>query len=296
MLNLSHVHTFLAVVDEGGIQLAASRLACSQPAVSRQLSKLEEFLGVSLVLRNRTRSVPTKEGALFVPKARALIEAARSATTAFSSRRLSVYASGNVGVFLAPRIAAGFERDVACEGGGVDLVISTNRGAIDALSAGQADVALTEWHEDDPAIEWTSWRREKLVVIAAPTHPLASFELATCEMLVGYSMIGGEPGTGTGRALSSVFGDNLSRLNISRNLGSTAAVKEAVKANLGISIVFECAVADEVRAGTLVTLGLEEADIFKRLYVGIHRECPQSSLARDFASYCANSKLYGERT
>ena len=46
MLNLSQVQTFLAVIDEGGIQSAAERLACSQPAVSQQLRKLEEFVGV----------------------------------------------------------------------------------------------------------------------------------------------------------------------------------------------------------------------------------------------------------
>lgn len=44
MLNLAQVQTFLAVVDEGGIQAAAQQLNCSQPAVSQQLKKLEEFL------------------------------------------------------------------------------------------------------------------------------------------------------------------------------------------------------------------------------------------------------------
>ncbi|MFX6819235.1 LysR family transcriptional regulator, partial [Acinetobacter baumannii] len=44
MFNLAQVQTFLAIVDEGGIQSAAERLSCSQPTVSQQLRKLEEFL------------------------------------------------------------------------------------------------------------------------------------------------------------------------------------------------------------------------------------------------------------
>ncbi|MDU0959141.1 MAG: LysR family transcriptional regulator [Bradyrhizobium sp.] len=152
MLNLSQVQTFLAVIDEGGIQSAAERLACSQPAVSQQLRKLEEFVGVPLVVRNRSRAVPTRDGELFLPKARSLIASADRARAVVSDRRLVVHASGNVGVYLAPRLIAVFERDLD-RPGTVDLVITTNRHAVDALIAGEADIALTEWSEDHPAVE-----------------------------------------------------------------------------------------------------------------------------------------------
>lgn len=285
MLSLSQVQTFLAIIDEGGIQSAAERLACSQPSVSQQLRKLEEFVGVPLVVRNRSRAVPTQDGQVFLPMARALVAAADRACSLISDRRLAIHASGNVGVFLAPRLVAGFERELE-RPGGVKLTISTNRGAVDALMTGAADVVLTEWSEEHPAIEWFSWRREKLVVIVAPEHPLASRQRIPRHTLLEHPIIGGEPGTGTGRALASALGSDVGRLRIERQLGSTAAVKEAVKANLGLSIVLACAIAEEVKAGTLVALELEEADIFKTLYIGLARESPQSSLARRFATFC----------
>ena len=95
-----------------------------------------------------------------------------------------------------------------------------------------------------------------------------------------------EPGTGTGRALAGVFGADVGRLRIARQLGSTAAVKEAVKANLGLSVVFAYAVNEEVKAGSLMMLELEEADIYKTLYIGFARESPQSSMARRFSAFC----------
>ncbi|MFG1235666.1 LysR family transcriptional regulator [Xanthobacter autotrophicus DSM 597] len=288
MLNLSQVQTFLAVIDEGGIQSAAERLACSQPSVSQQLRKLEEFFGVPLVVRNRARAVPTRDGELFLPKARSLLAAADRARALITDRRLVVHASGNVGVFLAPRLVAGFERELE-RPGAVDLAIATNRDAVDALVAGAADVVLTEWSEEHPAVEWQSWRREKLVVIAAPEHPLATRKRIPRKALLDQPIIGGEPGTGTGRALAGVFGADVARLKTTRQLGSTAAVKEAVKANLGLSVVFAYAVAEDVKAGTLVTLELEEADIFKTLFVGLARESPHSSLTRRFAAFCAAS-------
>lgn len=286
MLNLSQVQTFLAVIDEGGIQSAAERLACSQPSVSQQLRKLEEFVGVPLVVRNRSRAVPTRDGELFLPKARSLVSAAERACAVVTDRRLVVHASGNVGVYLAPRLVAAFERDLERHGA-VELAITTNRHAVDALASGEADVALTEWSEDHPAVEWQSWRREKLVVITAPDHPLAKERRIPRRALLDLPMIGGEPGTGTGRALAAVFGPDAGRLRVTRQLGSTAAVKEAVKAGLGLSVVFAYAVADEVRAGALAMLELEEADIFKTLFIGLGRESPQSSMARRFATFCA---------
>ncbi len=290
MLNLSHVQAFIAIIDEGGFLQAAERLACSQPAVSQQLRKLEEALGVQLVVRTRGRPVPTADGALFLPKARALIAAAENIGRQFSQRRLVVAASGNIGVYLAPWLVAGFEgRDEMAAR--VDLRLGTNREAIDSLLAAEADVALTEWADDTVQVDWSCWRRERLVVIVPPGHPLAGRSHVAKTRLFDYPMIGGEPGTGTGRILRNLFGAELHRLAITRELGSTAAVKEAVKAGLGISIVLAYTVRRDVERGDLVALGVEEADVFKNLYAGIAPDLPESAVARRFAEYAAVAAL-----
>ncbi|VDL20735.1 Tyrosine recombinase XerC [Pseudomonas aeruginosa] len=73
-------------------------------------------------------------------------------------------------------------------------------------------------------------------------------------------MLGGEPGSGTGRLLTEYFGE----LGVPRSgmqLGSTEAIKQAVRAGLGVSLVMASAVQDEVRSGALVALpipGLEK--------------------------------------
>jgi len=279
MFNLAQVQTFLAIVDEGGIQSAAERLSCSQPTVSQQLRKLEEFLGVPLVVRNRTRALPTRHGELFLPQARSLVATSGRARDVIEERQLVVWASGNVGVFLAPRAIAGFEKQRGREGS-VDLMIGTNRQAVDALLSGEADLIMTEWSEDQASVEWHSWRREKLVVIASPEHPLAQRTRIRKEELLEFPIIGGEPGSGTGRILRTLFGNDLDKLKIRRQLGSTAAVKEAVKANLGLSIVLAYAIADEMKFGTLVAIEFEEADIFKSLFLGLSKDSPQSSPVR----------------
>lgn len=75
-----------------------------------------------------------------------------------------------------------------------------------------------------------------------------------------------EPGTGTARLLQQAFGVDAGSLTVGLQLGSTEAVKRAVRAGLGISITLESAVRDEVRAGTLRSLKVESTPLTKRMF------------------------------
>jgi DNA-binding transcriptional LysR family regulator len=84
---------------------------------------------------------------------------------------------------------------------------------------------------------------------------------------VAERILGGEPGTGTGRLLASYFAKGARRPRTSLQLGSTAAVKEAVKAGLGVSLVLQAAVTEEVRSGTLRAIPLQPPALEKDLFV-----------------------------
>ena len=83
-------------------------------------------------------------------------------------------------------------------------------------------------------------------------------------------MLGGEPASGTGTLLRSVMGSAADELPATTDLGSTAAVKEAVHAGLGISLVLQGAAAADREAGRLHTLTIEGLALRKPLWVA-HR-------------------------
>lgn len=282
MLSLSQIQSFVTIVDEGSFQLAAARLNCSQPSISQKLRRLEELLGVQLIMRDRACSTPTRDGEAFLPHARSLLKSASRAEERLKSRALVVAASSNIGVYLLPRLIKSFS---GAESPQITVRIASNRAAIDALLSGEADIALAEWTEEHQGYEWQSWRREKLVTIVAPTHALAGRRRVGRTRLLKETFIGGEPGTGTGRILRDFFGDQFVNLKVGMELGSTAAVKEAVKAELGISIVLSSCVADDLAHGTLVALNFEEADLYKSLQALLPRETPDSAAARRFLAH-----------
>jgi DNA-binding transcriptional LysR family regulator len=82
-------------------------------------------------------------------------------------------------------------------------------------------------------------------------------------------ILGGEKGTGTGTLLKQYLGDRASQLKITMELGSTEAVKRAVQADLGISIVLSSSVINEVQAGKLVSIPLlcDRRSLSKNLFL-----------------------------
>jgi DNA-binding transcriptional LysR family regulator len=283
VLNLSQLEAFVSVAELGGFREAAERLGLSQPTISQQLKKLEDDLKVTLIARDRVRCVPTASGERLLPFARNILAAASRAADVAAGRRLVVGASSNIGIYLLQPYVARYARQHGAATA-IDVRIGTNPEIANRLSNGEVDVAVMEWWDRRPGFDARIWRQEQIVVIVPPDHRFARHKSVKPEWLFEEPLIGGEPGTGTGTLLQKVFGKNASRLKVTMALGSTEAVKSAVKEGLGISLVFASAVAAEARAGTLRSLPVAGSKIEKDLYVVLPQEAPSASPPKAFAA------------
>lgn len=249
MLNLAWVRTFLALVEKKSFQAAADQLRLAQPTVSQQIRKLEEQLGVVLIRRARSGCEPTQAAFAFIPYAESLIRINERALAAVRGGRMRVGASSNVGIYMLPPYIGAFlnGRDLDS----FDLVIDRNPVIAEKLVRAEIDVAAMEWWDGRPGFLYKKWRSELIVAIVPPTHRLAASSEIDRDALGRLELLGGEPGTGTGRLLDAYFKDYEPRPRVAMRLGSTEAVKQAVKAGLGASLVLRSAVAEEVASGSL---------------------------------------------
>jgi DNA-binding transcriptional LysR family regulator len=268
-MNLTQIAAYVAVIDTGGFRAAAARLGVTQGAVSQHIRRLETELGASVIQRDPVRCVPAPAHAAFERYARTLLDVADRATRLFSDPELVVGSASNIGTYLLQPLVRSIGETHAGQYR-IRQVIGTNSDIIGRLADGEVDVALTEWWERRPGFEATPWRDEPLVVIVGPEHRWARRNTVTVDELAGEPMLGGEPASGTGTVLRDVLGDDARRLPAAVNLGSTAAVKSAVHAGLGVSLVLAAAASDEVASGQLHTLTLDGPPLRKRLWV-VHR-------------------------
>lgn len=284
MIDLEQVRTFVAIVDAGSFLAAAGRLGIAQPTVSQHVRKLEQTMGHRLLERGRSQAMTTSEGARLLPFARALLRLAARAEAAMAGEDFTIGASSNIGIYLLQPIVRAF-RERQPQSGSIDIRIGSNPETVRWLEDAEIDIALTEWWDDRPGFDAQIWREEPLVVIAPPDHPWARRRWIDKVMLTEELLIGGEPGTGTARLLQERLGLDAGALKAGLQLGSTEAVKQAVRAGLGVSVALGSAVRDEVAAGTLAAVRLRGANLAKRLYSVVSREARTGCPARHFAGF-----------
>lgn len=270
MLNLVWVKSFIALVQHRSFQAAANNLGIAQPTISQHLQKLEEQLGVLLVRRGKSGCEPTRAALALMPVALSMLRLEERARKVVGGTSLRVGASSNIGIYLLQPHIRSFMAQPSVPG--VDLVIDNNPAIASQLTSGELDIAIMEWWHATPGFRARDWRREPVVLIVPPDHPCAGLEKIDRKTLAGMTLLGGEPGTGTGRLLTEYFGDTGGFPDVSMQLGSTEAVKQAVKAGLGISLVMSASVRDEVRAGTLRAIPVTEPGLTKELMV----ICPEA--------------------
>lgn len=253
MIDLQRVATFLTVVETGGFREAAKRTGLSQPAVTQHVKQLERSLNVVLLERHPAGSTLTPAGRALLPFAHSLVRIAQRAHALFAANRIAVGTSSNAGIYLLQPYLKAFKD---ADPHDIDIAIADNPTVARMLEQCEVDVGIMEWWVDKPGFRATVWRREELVVIVPPGHGWAVRHVATRDMIGQAALLGGEPGTGTRTLLKNWLGTEPPSAEAAR-LGSTEAVKRAVCAGLGVSLVMRSSVANEIEAGLLRALPVD---------------------------------------
>lgn len=286
MLNLAHARTFLTVIETGGLRAAARRLDISAATVVDHLNQLEAELAAALLLRRRPKVELTPQGQAFMPLARALITTAERARRIVADAPVRIAAASNIGAYMLPPIIAEIERSW---GNRIEMWIGSNPDVADRLETGAADITAMEWWDNRPGFAARPWRRERLCVIVAPEHHWAGRKEIAAEELADEPMLGGERASGTGGLLRERLGPVFGSLKLISGFGSTEAVKRGVRAGLGVSVVLEISVADEIAAGALVAIPIAGGELVKQLWLVAPSGLPESAPASRLLSALARS-------
>lgn len=286
-LDLAHLETLLTLVECGNFSKAAARLGLAQSTVSQHVRQLEGTLGAPLIVRARRGCKPTAAALQLLPYAKSLLQLERRVVEAASARALRLGACSNIGIYVLPRLLREF---AAIGGKSPEIVIGSNPQTVRHLETAEIDAALLEWWDEREGFRWQPWCSEPMVVIVAPGHPLSGARDVSRADLARLPLIGGEDGTGTGRLLRQYLGDG-PLPNVSMRLGSTEAVKRAVAAGLGASLVLACTIEEEVRDGRLCAIPLHDASLQKSLRLVWRDDLPgEDPLLRYLADVSAHSQ------
>ncbi|MFX3646213.1 MAG: selenium metabolism-associated LysR family transcriptional regulator [Paenibacillus sp.] len=275
-MNFHQLHIFYTVAEKGSFSAAAQALHMTQPAVTMQIQSLEDYFGTKLLHRSTKKIELSEAGRTLLPHAKRSVELVRqtdeamSAFTQMLQGRLQLGASLTIGEYVLPRMLGPFALqypDISI----VMKVMNTTQ-IMDDILKHQLNFGLIEApvHHPDMIVEPVMQDELKLIVPAG--HDLAKRSKVNIEDVMNYPFVLREKGSGT----RQVMEDQLQKkkidpqdMNVVMELGSTGAVKSAVEAGVGITMLSPSSVQHELALGLVHIVDIRGLE-FKRQFYAIH--------------------------
>ncbi|HOP18376.1 MAG: LysR family transcriptional regulator [Chromatiaceae bacterium] len=243
---------------------AAETLHMTQPAVTFQVRQLEEYFNTRLFDRTHNRISLTEAGARVFQYSDKIFElygemenAVREMTGEISGS-LTIGASTTIAEYMLPALLGDFRAkypDVS-----IHLKVSNTDGIVSMVENNTIDLGVVEAPVSNKNLVVDECRRDNLVAIVPPGHPKADRKRITLDELLEYPFICREEGSGTREVIAEYMNtspDCNACMNVAMELGSPEAVKGAVEAGMGISVVSNATIQKELRLGTLVAIELD---------------------------------------
>ncbi|HKZ57013.1 MAG TPA: selenium metabolism-associated LysR family transcriptional regulator [Thermodesulfovibrionales bacterium] len=276
-MDIHQLRVFTSVFKNKSFSKASEELHLTQPTISDHVKTLEEELDCKLFDRLGRTIIPTKEAEVLYSHALEIIEKTNTIKEVISQTRkeikgeLIIGASTIPGTYLLPSIMAEFQRKYPSVS--FQILVSDSRGIIDKVSKHELLLGIVGAKLDDEQINYIPFVEDELIVVSSPS--MIKSNSITLKGLTKFPMVLREEGSGTRREVEKILegkGISLGGIKIAGIFGSTDAIKQAVKAELGISILSKLSVADELKHNILKEIKLTDTQMKRKFYIITHKK------------------------
>lgn len=274
-MTFHQLRVFLAVARHQSYSRAAEELFLTQPAVSAQVRELERALDATFFERVGRTIVLTEAGKELLAYAEricSLIDEARLAMQELDGLkrgRIAVAAVSTAGASVLPSLLGAFQKRYP--GININLEVTNRTLVRDRLLHNEVDLVVMGRPPEEVPHVAEPFLSDELVVIAAPSHPLATARRIPVHRLAREVFIAREVGSGTRLNADEFFRQQGVKLRVGLELGDNSAVKEAVAAGLGIALLSRHVLRMELALKRLVVLDVQGLPLRRQWFV-VHRE------------------------
>ena len=288
-MTLEQLRIFVAVAEREHVTQAAKELNLTQSATSAAVSALEARYATKLFDRVGRRIMLTQAGKLFLAEAKAVLARAAAAEKVLADLAglergsLTIGASQTAGIYWLPAIIQRYQSRFP--GSSVALEIGNTETVAADVEQGIADLGFIDGDLDNPALSVTPVADDEMVLVAAPSHPLVKRPPRLLAQIAEARRVVREAGSGTRAILEAAvlkLGIEPRSLDIALELPSNEAIRGAVEAGSGITILSKLVVAASLKAKTLVALDVQ---LPKRRFLALrHKERYFTRAEREFVN------------
>jgi DNA-binding transcriptional LysR family regulator len=296
-----HIETlkiFCDVVENQSFSLAASQNFITQSAVSQQIRGLEERYGKRLLERKRGSVRPTAAGEILHEASRQMLhiynemDAQLQGLSDVVTGSIRVGTVHSVGLYELSEPLKAYFADFPH----VNVYLEYDRAShvYEQVLRGNVDLGIVAYPSARAQITVLDFRTDRLVIICAPSHPLADRVDVPIMALNGEKFVGFEKGIPTRVALDRVFSEKEISVQYVAELDNIEMVKRLVEVGAGVAVIPEKACSNEVHMGTLVKIELADRALTRPIGVIYRTGKHFAPAAEKFIEYLQADKVHGD--
>jgi DNA-binding transcriptional LysR family regulator len=284
-MDFDQLQTFVEVAAAGNFSRAAEKVLRSQPAVSAQIRQLEQEYGEKLFDRTKKSVRLTPAGELFLEYVQRMLalrdESLRAIADSGAVTRgvLSIGANETTFLYVLPELLSQYHRQHPKVR--ISIYRNFSHKVLEKVEDGAIDMGVVTTPVKAPSLEAVPFFRDPLIWIAAADHPLAHKRPVKLADMAEQDLILHKVGS-LRRLMEKQLRPFRPQLRVTMELTSAEIVKKFVAAGLGISMMSEKFVAEDIREGKLCKLHAENDLGWRELALVYHREHSLSNAAEAF--------------
>ncbi|MCB1748453.1 MAG: LysR family transcriptional regulator [Gammaproteobacteria bacterium] len=281
-MELRNLRYFIEIVERGSMKRAAESLFVAQPALSQQMAKLEDELGVKLLTRSVRGVQPTEAGRELLQRAKVILEQVEETTQVI--RRGANVPQGSVVLGMPSSISAVLSVPLivrmqeALPNVSLRVVEGTSGYVLDWLRAGQLEVCILHGVQRDAGVHAEPLFNEELYLITSSSErrrrSVRFAELARMPLIL--------PGRhhGLRDMLDRIAQEHDVVLAPRVEIDAFTQMKSLARLGVGATILSYAAVAEEVARGELRATPIVSPRVERRMYLAQTRGRPTSNAVR----------------
>jgi DNA-binding transcriptional LysR family regulator len=296
-LDLHKLEIFYWVSELKSFSQAAELLSLRQPTVSAHVQELEKAVGGKLLYRIPGKVSLTPLGLMLAERAKNLLAFKRETVAALEqfygtlSGELWVGGSNIPGEYLLPQKLGAFIKKYPAIR--PILRIGDSARVIEDLLDGKVELGIVGAKTSEARLRFEELWDDEMVLVVPKDHPWSRRSFVRIDDLKREKFISRERGSGTLESLRRILARGRRSpsevLDIAMELGSTEAIKEALLAGFGISILSRISIRHELAEGSIVEVAIRGLAMKRKFYQVYHRGRPLHPNAQAFRDFLRQS-------
>lgn len=287
-MQIESMKVFCDLAETESFTRAAQINNITQSAVSQQISSLEKQFHSLLIERSKKKFRLTREGQVLYEFSKQIIQTYDSLQSRLQeikdiiSGTIRVATIYSIGLHDLPPYLKKFLK--AYPTVNVHVEYRRSNQVYEDVLGNVVDLGLVAYPSKDSKLEVVPLRKDMLVLICHPSHPLARNKTIKLSSVAGQRFIGFEPDIPTRKAIDKILKDQNVEVHHVMEFDNIETVKRAVEIDAGISIVPQGTITQEVSKQTLSEVRIEDAEFYRPLAAIYKKNKVLSPAIRQFLS------------